>query len=651
MPTSEEKASFTIELEDNASDSVDSAADALRNLQKEINADKRELQQLQAAMKNLQLGTVVNVQQFRELSNAISSKRSAIATAQAQFIDLGGSFKKAAPVASGFKAKIEALEAKLADAAAATKRDADATKALAARNADLVSTAGQLPGIFGKIASGLTALATGTALTIAGIVALAAAFGLLVLSIAKATIATAKYTIEQANARRAELLRLDGISRIRTAYSMAYGLARNKAEDLQSAIDEVSASVSISRDKVVQYATQLDRMGVRGANFKKALQGIGTVASAAGDEQAGMFAQWYAAYSLTGQSVDKLSEKIKNRWGGIVVKQMRDVTVVAQKQEEALSRLFSRVDIEAYTKANQELGSMFAETTAAGKAFKALLPGILQPLIDGATLWARIQKRFWQGMILGALEVGIALLKLRNLFRKVFGPDTFKGLTDNLDVFVYAGIGAFGTILLLVLAIGAVLATLAVAFLIALAPVIGAFVVLGLLVYGLVTAFNAAYDFIANMDWGGLWDGILQSLTKFGDAAYEAVTTVFSDLAAGAAKAFKEALGIASPSKVFAQFGKDITAGVTIGVKAGAVDAQAAVDGMISVPRDGTDPASQVAQPDAAKSGGAAGGGSVTIGELHVHSTATDAKGLAVSIKQELESILEGVALQMGAPA
>jgi hypothetical protein len=53
----------------------------------------------------------------------------------------------------------------------------------------------------------------------------------------------------------------------------------------------------------------------------------------------------------------------------------------------------------------------------------------------------------------------------------------------------------------------------------------------------------------------------------------------------------------------------------------------------------------------AAKSGGKPGGKSVTIETLNVYAQSNDPKGMALDIRRELESVLEGLAVEIGAPA
>ena len=109
------------------------------------------------------------------------------------------------------------------------------------------------------------------------------------------------------------------------------------------------------------------------------------------------------------------------------------------------------------------------------------------------------------------------------------------------------------------------------------------------------------------------------------------------NLGNGAVNSFRETLGIHSPSRVFAEQGRFVAAGAAQGIDEGAPSVQAAADRMAPVP-----------------SGKALGGGNtstIQVGDIIINTAATDAKGIAEELETHLARLLEGVALQMGAPA
>ena len=72
----DQTATVAIELEDQVSGAAESAAGALKQLRDQIDADKRALTQMQAAMRNLQGGTVVNIQAVRSIHRGLAGRLS-----------------------------------------------------------------------------------------------------------------------------------------------------------------------------------------------------------------------------------------------------------------------------------------------------------------------------------------------------------------------------------------------------------------------------------------------------------------------------------------------------------------------------------------------------------------------------------------------
>src|SRR4051812_16637266 len=332
---------------------------------------------MQAAMKNLQGGTVVNIKQFKQLQEQILAKKSALAQAQSSFLALGGTFNKAGGSSSSFQARL----------------------------AELAKQSAAMPGPLGGLVARFQSLAAvvGGGLIAAGIVAIVAGLALLVAGTIAAVNALARYGVAQADARRSELLRIEGLTKIRNWY----GLAAGNAGQMQVGIDKGSASSALSRDKVAAYSEQLYRMGLRGDNLSAALEGVAIKSSVQGEAQASMFAQWAAGAALTGGSVRRLADDVKARLGGIAERQMLSLTVQAEKQQEAFAALFSGLNIEPFLKAKKAVSDMFSQSTASGRALKLLLTTLVQPLVNAATAAMPVIKRFFQGMILAALDIGI----------------------------------------------------------------------------------------------------------------------------------------------------------------------------------------------------------------------------------------------------
>lgn len=88
----DEKATFAVEVKDDASGAALSAADALKKMKFSIDDDVKALGNMQRAMKQLQSASSVNVEAFRDLSAKIDAQKNKIAASQAEYLRLGGGF-------------------------------------------------------------------------------------------------------------------------------------------------------------------------------------------------------------------------------------------------------------------------------------------------------------------------------------------------------------------------------------------------------------------------------------------------------------------------------------------------------------------------------------------------------------------------------
>jgi len=639
----EQKARFAIELDEEMSSPAIKAARGLKDLEKQIEGDTKALAAMQKAMRNLQGAQVVNIKQFRALQDQITNKKNAIAQAQGAIVMLGGSF-------TGTASKGQSLQDRLA--------------ALAKQGSMMGGPlAGMIAG-FQKFAA-----LVGGGFIAAGLVAIVAGLVLLVAATASATLALTKYGVAQADARRSELLRLEGLTKLRNWY----GIAAGNAKEMQEGIDRVAASSALSREKIAGYNDQLYRMGLRGNNLAAALEGVAIKASVQGEAQANMFANWAAGANLTGQSVTKLADNVKARLGGIAQKQMESLTVQTQKQQESFAALFSELKIDQWLKARKSIVDLFSQSTASGRALKQLLTILIQPLVNSATAAAPLIKRFFQGMILGAQAIVIAVLQARAAFRRTFGSgDVTKGIdltnaaltAGKVAVGLFAaglttaaiatvGLGVKMTSLLVPAMWKLVTATASLAFegLVLAAP----FLLAAAALWGLYQIGKLFYTVWKEIDWTDLGRTVWQGLVNGIKSGATWVVKEVKDLGGKAASAFKSALGISSPSKVFMRHGLAISHGVATGVDSGAPKARRSVDAMAK--QDLAPGAPRLSQglgrEAATRSQGSAGARSVTInGGVHVHmEKGKDSPAEIVqSIRRELESMLEGVALEMGAP-
>lgn len=638
---------FSVELKDGVTGPAGQAATALAKLKEKLQQDSRELREMQAALVRLRQGTTVNASAVRELTERISAKKTELANAQARFMELGGTFGE---VAHG-----------------AGVASADMGRMLGIASG-MGGPVGRLAGMVGSLGGLLSA---GLAV---GALAAAAAVAALTVALVSGYAALARYALGAAGARREELLHLEALTKIPNWY----GLAAGKASDLQRAIDDVSGSSALGRGDVAKYAEELYRMGLRGKNLATALDATAIKASTQGERWASLFMQQAAGANMLGQSVDKLAGRVKSQLGGIAKQQALAFDVQIKKLRENVARIFEGVKIGKFLEALNDVLKLFSQNEAIGRGLRTIVETMFQPLeafFSGNV--ALVAKRFFQGLVIGVLLLELGLFDLRDALRGAFGDPKFLKDIDAATIALYVGVTAAALLAagLGLVALAAVTTTIA---LLPLAALLGGMAVVvfavGVALTNLADLWETARDNFEDIDWaqaaitaflaatGGaasgvatLHVGLSQFIADMGtlgiNAAEALVAGLVRALRGGASLvkstvvglsdvvkgAFRSALGIASPSRVFMGYGRQIGAGVSIGIGSSRHEVEAATAALAPAPPPGG-------------RGGAPRGGDrrVEIGELHIHTKATDARGIAASIRDALAAELEGVAVELG---
>lgn len=416
-----------LELELDADELKAAAADsvaALERLDKELRNATKDLNSMQQSLKRLKQGGYENSQQAKDLTAQIAATQQRIAKADALYRSLGGD---AAKLARQNRSAAKSFETLLKEAAKTSGAIGALAKTMLVINERLGAKGGK-----GAVARAL---------------ALAAAMAYLTTKTVQATKALYRYGVAQADARRTELLALEGMTKRRNFWRIQAG----NAQEMQQSIDRVSSSVALSRDAIASYQQQLYRAGLRAKNLDQALLGVSMTASALGPEEASWFAYVAGATARAGGNIEKLTNTVRNRLGGIVSKQMSSLTVQTQKLQESFAALFADLPIEPLLKAKREFNELFSQSTESGKALKALLGDLLTPLIRASTVARRTLKTFFQGVILGLLEVEGAILDVLVWWKRTFGLPIFKFKTDSKIVFEAARLAVKGFLVLVVL--------------------------------------------------------------------------------------------------------------------------------------------------------------------------------------------------------
>ena len=457
----------------------------------------------------------------------------------------------------------------------------------------LIVASRRLPGPLGTIGARLddvTKLVAGGGAIAAGFVAIAAASALLAVGVLAGVAALLRYGIVSSDARRSELLRIQALGGTATA-----------ATDAQRAIEAVSSTTAMPRAQVEQLAAGLYRAGHRGAELEQSLRRL-TIRKLGGAE--------------------------------VAARRLLSLDVQADKLKENLSAIFGGLKLDKFLGGLSQVTALLSQSTSTGRALKAIVEAIFGPMIDDVGDLAPIVKRFFQGIVIGALHATIVVLKVRNALRDML-PRGLLGSVDMLQVALWAGVVTLGVLV-------AVVGVAALAFAALAASVLLTVVGLTLLALPLLlvaaaaiavgVALHAAVDWFKQTDFGALGRSLIDGLVKGLLLGRSVVVDAVRGIARDAQTALTDALGIHSPSRVFAELGAQIPRGLALGIESGAGMTQAAADEMAPGAR-----------------GSLASTTLVSIGDVHVHvGPGADARQIAVDLRAELASVFEGVGLEMG---
>lgn len=684
----DETVTFGMDLDASGLESgAEGSASALEGLQSRIEEDTLALQKMQQAMRLLQGGSSTNIQAFKQLRDSISAKKVSLSQATAELLSHGKAqdvlkaktSSAAAAAKQQEKLQKDQLKAQKEHLAAykkaederkkasdkAKREQAEALKAQAAQlNAikeSIGSFGGPLNGLLGQLGSLKGMLGAGV--MVAGTIALAAAFALLAAGIGYAASALVKYGLAAQDARRTELLQLEGLTKQRNWY----GIAAGKATDLQNAIDNVSGAVALGRGQVNGMAQSLYQMGLRGENLKQALEGVATATAAGGEAQGAFYRGLIVSAARSGVAVKKVLDDVKARYGSIAAAQMLSLNVQAEKFRENLDALFRGVKIEGFLKSLKMVTDLFSLNTATGRALAKILEVILNPLIGGLEKTGPLAKRFFQGMVLGAQSIIIWILRAALAFKRTFGsPEILKGV-DTLKLALEAGALAAH-----ILAAGVVItaAVIAAAFAAA-ATVVATFAAIlwlpGVVADKAGTAIGNAFKRLAHLDLKSIGLGLIQGLAAGILSGIPLIGVAITTLGLSAQAALKKVWDSHSPSKLFKKEGGYAPLGITTGVRLGIPQVKSAFEdlgqaGHMAYKKGAGDEHSGPAElahatpkprPPAAASGGGKTGPTVLQlqGPIHVHaSTEEGGRAAARGFVDELTDALQGVSIVVGVP-
>jgi phage-related protein len=382
-------------------------------------------------------------------------------------------------------------------------------------------------GVYAAIAVGIFAIAAGVAAVSAAAVT--------------AVVSVTAWAVSLADAGRSQRLLSDGI-----AGSVAGGKLLNDK------LDELAMTLPQSRDELAKMAADLRKSGLEGDALSAALESA---------------------------AVDAAKVKL----GPDFAKQMTSLAKQSERLKMSLSKTFGGLDIDRLLSGMSGLVELFDSSNASGMAMKTVFESMFQPLIDGIGEWLpRARTAFIQFEIM-AMKALISIKPFGSTILTV--AEVIGGLaliiTGALALaigVVVAGVGA--------MAVGfGVLVAGVVAFAAAIVGVVARLYELGAVVVGgVIEAFNAVSAWFAGFSLSqvgaDIINGLVAGITNAGPNVLKAITGAVT----GAIGAAKSLLGIASPSKVFAEIGGYTAEGMAVGVDAGAADVQGSLESMVAPP-------------------------------------------------------------------
>jgi hypothetical protein len=596
MSETTETATFALQLEDQTSGPAEDAALSLERLSKKLSEDTQALGVMQKALRNLRAATTPNAAAVAELTAKIAAQKESVASTQASYVKLGGTFGPIQKKAAGMWT-------------------------------ELLSKAKQLPGPLGSVAGKLLSIG-GVGLGVAGaIFAVVAATAALVAGTAAAAAALLRYGVAQADARRSELLRLEGLTMLRSRFASS----SSTGDELQATIDRVSRSSSLGRERLGAMTTELYRARLRGGTLSDTLQSLATVEAALGEEGARRMRGRIMLDARTGRSAERLAS-IQERFGSLARRQGFTLAAQSRKLEESFAALFDDVSIDGFLEALGEITELFSQNTDTGRALKSIVDAILPPLVAGITAAMPLAKAFFKGLVIGALLLTLGVLRLKNIFEDTFGGSSLLADVDGIRVAVLAGVVVFG---LLAIAVAAVTASF-VAFGASVALIFGPIVAVGAALHYLIGVGGRVVAWFRAQDWTGIGRSIVDGLVAGIRQASNRLTQSLRNLGAEARRTIEDVLQIRSPSRVFARLGLQIPRGLAAGIETGSSAATAAVEGL------GDDAAG-------AASFGSSSSTAISVGDIHVHVSGGSSADIATEIRDELVRVLRGLSIQVGA--
>lgn len=633
---------------------ADAAASAVESLREQIEGSTADIKAMAGTLRQLR-GSSDEVKAAKtQLTAKIEALKNSVSGASLALVKQGTSYDAAAQRAK----KLAAEAKKLAEAL--KKDELVKSKDRAAAMGSAISKAGgpvaalrdkmdALKSVLGEAggSAGMGLVTLGAAAAVAAVAALTAA-------VVAGGYALTKFILLSGNAARDAGL-------LREAWS---GTAQN-ASNLGTQIDALSNKVPTSKAALNELAISLMKSKLGGQATVDAFNAVGQASAALGDEAGGKIKDFIERSRLmgrmridpremlegfgnlnfddvakalaknTGRTVEAvrnelrmgktklgdgakaMRDAIESKFGGLNLRKMMSLEVMASKLQEKLAALTNGVNLEPLLKPLSELGKLFDESTVTGQTLKMLVTSFGQGMVSNLTKAIPFATALFQGLVIGSLKAYIVFLKVRKSLRETFGDSKMladvDGLKLALDAGKYAAIGIAGAVVL----VGAVMA----AGLVPIAAITASVIYLADFFPRLGKSIRKTFD---SIDWKASGLAIVDGLIGGLKAGVGRLNTAVEDLGKGIKKTFTNVVHIGSPSKDFFKYGEALPEGVVGGVEKGTPGAQKAVSAMVAVPSGGD-----------AGAGARAGGGAPIEVHVHIHAGGGGGEQTAKALSEE----------------
>ena len=540
---------------------------------------------------------------LKSLEGQVKKETDAISALDKKIVDTASALQSLDPASKGAAASAKRLSASIEKSQAAISKKRANLELLNGALPKFQARAAKSSVLTDTLSGALSGLGIPLELGAAGVAAMAA-------SAAAAGVAMVGFAISTADSKRSLMLQWQAMLGSRQA-----------AEDLDAAISQIATTSPLTKDALEGFGSALAKAGLQGDQLRQSLETLAIAQAVSGEAASSALQRVIKTSSakgafqlpvkalaesgleipkvlgelakLTGKSLAQVDDELaagkisvadglaalnaatRARWGDVAAKQALSLGSQFGKLKDSIGDLFENAAIEPFLIALKSVLDLFSENSVTGKALGAIMTEVFGGLSNVLARLLPTIRVIIGSLILGMLEVWIATKPVREALAKVFDfGDEGSTLVDTIGLLAKAvGMGLVVAVTASAAAFGAFATALRVVMAVA-RPVMAA---LNFVVDGLQTVVGVVLETASNIG-GAIIDGIVGGISAGASTVWDAL----KGLALGAVGAVKETLGIASPSRVFAQLGAFTAEGFVGGLEAGTADVGTTLDSMVT---------------------------------------------------------------------